>query len=115
MVRVRVLSLALLVALGVVGIPGPTSAAGRTPETIQREVVVERGSIVASAGTGAWFQRSFEKLPINANLVAASFSSSNADEELEDLTLEARFRATDGWSGWERLTIEPNEAPDRAE
>jgi hypothetical protein len=115
MVRVRVLSLALLLALGVVGIPGSTSAAARTPETIQREVVVERGTVAAAASTGVWFQRRFAKLPINANLVAASFSSSSADEQLEELILEARFRGTDGWSGWERLTIEPDEAPDRAE
>ncbi|MGH2727351.1 MAG: peptidoglycan recognition protein family protein, partial [Actinomycetota bacterium] len=104
----------MLTTLGVVGIPPMTSVA-RTPPTIDREVVVERGAIASASNQPTRFERSFETLPINANLVAASFRSAAAPEALEGLVVEARFRTKTGWSDWERLVIEPEEGPDQAE
>ncbi len=115
MARARVLSVALLATLCVVGIPSPMPAVARVPATIDREVVVERGSVVTAASTGVWLERRLETLPINANLVAASFRSTASDEQLEDLIIEARFRGVDGWSEWQRLIVEPDEAPEQIE
>ncbi len=114
MTRARSVCVALLATIGVIGIP-PMNAIARTPPTVDREVVVEGGSIAAASNQAARFERSFEKLPINANLVAVSFRSAADDAALEDLIVEARFRTEAGWSGWERLIIEPEEGPDQVE
>lgn len=115
MTRARVVSVALISALAFFGIPFPLAAGARTPPTVQRDVVVEQGAVSASAATGAWFQRRIDKLPINANLVAVSFRSVASHEQLEELIVEGRFRGALGWSAWERLIVEPDEAPDQAE
>ena len=112
MARMKLFVVALLSTSFVVGVPVMLPAQAKQPATVLRDVSVEPGAIRASAYEGAWFQRTAIELPINANLVAASFRSAAGAKQLEELVLEARFRTPEGWSAWERLTIEPDEAPD---
>ncbi|MGH2794430.1 MAG: peptidoglycan recognition protein family protein [Actinomycetota bacterium] len=111
----RLFILVLLTAIAVVGVPFPSSARSAPPETVTRDLAVEPGTIRTSARVGAWLERSIE-LPIDTNMVAASFDSPHADHEsLEEVVVEGRFRSATGWSEWQQLVIEPDEAPDRAE
>ncbi|MGH2784971.1 MAG: N-acetylmuramoyl-L-alanine amidase [Actinomycetota bacterium] len=115
MARTRVLTLVLLTSLGVVGVPFRAPVQAKSPATVLRDVSVEPGVVRTSAFQGAWLQRRVMTFPIKANLVGASFRSAATDEQLEELVLEARFRTATGWLPWERLTIEPDEAPDEVE
>jgi hypothetical protein len=110
--RSRLLVVALITGACMVGVPIPTHAGPRFPETVERTIQVASGlTLHASANGGAVAQPHSRSLPIRANMAAVSFQTDDVTR-VERIRVEARFHSFGGWSAWEPLEIDADEGPD---
>ena len=115
MARSRVLFVTLLTGVCLYGVPLPVDARPRFPDTVDKTVELARGlRIAATPRDGVFVERPAKTLPIRGNLIAMSFRANDAEAAEEGIEIQAKFRRDDGWSPWEELHLEPDEAPDDA-
>jgi N-acetylmuramoyl-L-alanine amidase-like protein len=111
--RSRLLVIALITGAALFGVPIPTHAGPRFPDTVEREISLGRGTnLRASSVKGAAAEDDNRSLPIRANMAAVSFQTDDASRVEDLITVEARFHSRGEWTGWQSLAIEPEEGPD---
>ncbi|TMK18285.1 MAG: hypothetical protein E6G68_07515 [Actinobacteria bacterium] len=114
MARSRLLIVSIITGACLVGVPIPTHAGQRIPDTLERAFELSHGlTLRATNTTGVYAFRGVRKLPIRGNLIAFSFRTAPKDESRAAgaVAFEARFHTQQGWGAWDEIPID-EDGPD---